>query len=149
MTAYISFIIGCQYSTTCASAKTVCVIFRPPNLDYFFVSVQWYHEYTYEMAYSGKVDDFEAYIAELEKKLDNKDAEIRLLTNEIDKYKQILQPLTAAVLGFHSIDGAGTPPAVSVMVTAGRIKKFAISAEPLAIEGAQQLLMKTYPKSVR
>lgn len=101
------------------------------------------------MAYSGKVNDFEAYIAELEKKLDNKDAEIRLLTNEIDKYKQILQPLTAAVLGFHSIDGAGTPPAVSVMVTAGRIKKFAISAEPLAIEGAQQLLMKTYPKSVR
>lgn len=103
------------------------------------------------MAYRGKMDDDpEAYIAELEKRLDNKDAEIRLLTNEIDKYKQILQPLTAAVLGFRSMAGGGAPFAGSLMATAARIKKTAISAEPPAIEGkAQELSMKTYPKSVR
>lgn len=96
------------------------------------------------------MDDPEAYIAELEKRLDNKDAEIRLLTNEIDKYKQILQPLTAAVLGFRSMDSGEAASASSLMATAARIKKMAISAEPPAIEGsAQELSMRTYPKSAR
>lgn len=76
------------------------------------------------------VDRREKYVESLERKLDEQDVKIRLLTNEIEKYKQVVQPLTNMVNHLRTVglnDEVLTDRGVE-----RRIKKIAISGEPTA-----------------
>lgn len=70
----------------------------------------------------------EKYIEQLENKLDEQDAKIRHLTNEIEKYKHIIQPLTSMVFSLRTIGLDDTD--LTSKSAEKRIKKIAISAEP-------------------
>ncbi|KAL6958990.1 hypothetical protein U1Q18_050703, partial [Sarracenia purpurea var. burkii] len=52
---------------------------------------------------NGVADDKEKYIDNLERQLDEQNVEIRLLRNEIEKYKQIVRPLTNMVFSLRTI----------------------------------------------
>lgn len=91
--------------------------------------------------------DRELYIVELEKKLDEQDAKLRLLSNEVEKYKQIVQPLTNFVFGLRS---AGLEEDLTDGNASKRIKKMAISAEPCAGNARlEDLNLEKHPKSER
>lgn len=68
----------------------------------------------------------EEYIGLLERYLDERDNKIRHLQNEIDKFRQIVRPLTQQVISLNNYweDGYATP--------AAKMKRQAISAEPMA-----------------
>lgn len=88
----------------------------------------------------------ESYINELENKLDEQDAKIRHLNNEVEKYKQIVQPLTNLVFELQtaSINEDSNSDKVNK-----RTKKIAISAEPTTEKTKLALELKKYPKSER
>ncbi|KAI5712068.1 hypothetical protein M8J76_005496 [Diaphorina citri] len=70
----------------------------------------------------------EEYIGVLERYLDERDHKIRHLQNEIDKFRQIVRPLTQQVISLNTYwdDGYVTP--------AAKMKRQAISAEPMYFE---------------
>ncbi|XP_008197147.1 cGMP-dependent protein kinase, isozyme 2 forms cD4/T1/T3A/T3B isoform X4 [Tribolium castaneum] len=78
----------------------------------------------------------EETIALLEKELDDKDAIIKHLHNEIDKFRQVVKPITQKIITKQLTLGDGKP----------RTKRQAISAEPLNDEFGD-LQIKKIPKS--
>lgn len=88
----------------------------------------------------------ESYITELENKLDEQDAKIRHLNNEVEKYKQIVQPLTNLVF---ELQTASINEDFNKDNVNKRIKKVAISAEPTVEKTKLALELKKYPKSER
>lgn len=98
----------------------------------------------------------EETIALLEKELDDKDAQIVYLKNEIDKFRQVVKPLTQRIITKQiaftedSFDDEEflrkvLPPQVSIEP---RTKRQAISAEPIRSDGNQMQIVKI-PKSHR
>ncbi|KAL3273183.1 hypothetical protein HHI36_014637 [Cryptolaemus montrouzieri] len=95
-------------------------------------------------------------ISLLEKKLDEKDNLIRHLQNEIDKFRQVVRPLTQKIitkqisLGDEIWMTNSVSPGVENTRVQGlvepRIKRQAISAEPLNLKGADYQIKKI-PKS--
>lgn len=83
-------------------------------------------------------------IALLENEIDCKDASIRYLKNEIDKYRQVVQPLTKQLIDHHKSGTEGEEEGFVMKAPAGventrvlpivaqRLKRTAISAEPLS-----------------
>lgn len=94
---------------------------------------------------NGVADDKEKYIDNLERQLDEQNVEIRLLRNEIEKYKQIVRPLTNMVFSLRTIG------LDDVLIDEGvekRIKKIAISGEPTAANiQLENLKIDKVPKS--
>jgi predicted RNase H-like nuclease (RuvC/YqgF family) len=78
----------------------------------------------------------EEMITLLEKELDDKDAIIKHLHNEIDKFRQVVKPITQKIITKQLELGDERP----------RIKRQAISAEPLNAS-ASDLQIKKIPKS--
>lgn len=78
----------------------------------------------------------EEMIALLEKELDDKDAIIKHLHNEIDKFRQVVKPITQKIITKQLTLGDEKP----------RTKRQAISAEPLNDEDGD-LQIKKIPKS--
>ncbi|RZC35135.1 hypothetical protein BDFB_003268 [Asbolus verrucosus] len=74
----------------------------------------------------------EETIALLEKELDDKDAIIKHLHNEIDKFRQVVKPITQKIITKQLSLDDGKP----------RIKRQAISAEPLNDQGADLQITK-------
>lgn len=82
-------------------------------------------------------------IALLENEIDDKDAQIRYLKNELDKYRQVVKPLTRQIIDSHR-NGLDGDEERFVMKIPGientrvyplgetRLKRTAISAEPLS-----------------
>lgn len=91
-------------------------------------------------------DSREKYIENLERKLDEQDVKIRLLTNEIEKYKQIVQPLTNMVFNLRTIGLDDVD--LTDKDADKRIKKIAISGEPTSANlTVEDLKIKKVPKS--
>uniref|UniRef100_A0A8D9F9Q7 Uncharacterized protein n=1 Tax=Cacopsylla melanoneura TaxID=428564 RepID=A0A8D9F9Q7_9HEMI len=67
------------------------------------------------------------YITVLERYLDERDHKIRHLQNEIDKFRQIVRPLTQHVISLNAYWDDGYTPAAAV----AKMKRQAISAEPM------------------
>lgn len=84
----------------------------------------------------------------LERELDDKDTLIRHLQNEIDKFRQVVKPITQKILTKQiNLDEAAltesgfeSPPALAV--NEPRIKRQAISAEPLNSHGSEVKIVK-------
>ncbi|GLV39476.1 foraging [Carabus blaptoides fortunei] len=95
----------------------------------------------------------------LEKELDEKDAQIRYLKNEIDKFRQVVRPLTQQIITKQRLYSNGQQdelwfsPGVEntrvLPVNEPRIKRQAISAEPLNVtsSGMELLHIVKIPKS--
>lgn len=119
------------------------------------------------MSESRKKDE---YISRLEYRLDERDASVRHLRNEIDKFRQVVRPLTQHIMamqmsaddlmvgvgggggccngnnggGRHGCGGAGGPAASAFK---GRPTRQAISAEPLRTNDPLPILK--VPKSTK
>lgn len=88
-------------------------------------------------------------IDDLQKELQEKDGEIKYLKNEIDKFRQVVSPLTQKIITkqFTFFDeGSEFSVPVSNNNVEQRIKRQAISAEPLALLSEEFKIEKT-PKS--
>ncbi|KAJ8968020.1 hypothetical protein NQ317_003931 [Molorchus minor] len=96
----------------------------------------------------------EETISLLEKELDDKDALVKYLRNEIDKFRQVVRPLTQKIinkqlnLGDEPCIGSGTGNNKVQASAEPRIKRQAISAEPLNSQGGD-LHIKKIPKGPR
>ncbi|KAJ8940335.1 hypothetical protein NQ314_010748 [Rhamnusium bicolor] len=83
----------------------------------------------------------EETISLLEKELDDKDAFIKHLQNEIDKFRQVVRPITQKIitkqidLGGEFWPGPGVENTRVQVFSEPRIKRQAISAEPLNSQG--------------
>lgn len=81
-------------------------------------------------------------IALLENEMDDKDAQIRYLKNEIDKYRQVVKPLTRQIIDSHKngldeeecfvMKSPGIENTRVYPLGEPRLKRTAISAEPLS-----------------
>lgn len=84
----------------------------------------------------------------LERQLDDKDALIKHLQNEIDKFRQVVKPITQKIitkqinLGDEFWPGPGVENTRILPVTEPRIKRQAISAEPLNHQGGDLQIQK-------
>ncbi|XP_072393988.1 cGMP-dependent protein kinase, isozyme 2 forms cD4/T1/T3A/T3B isoform X3 [Diabrotica undecimpunctata] len=85
----------------------------------------------------------EETICLLEKELDGKDCLIKHLQNEIDKFRQVVKPLTHKIITKQITLNRSREPSVQEH----RIKRQAISAEPLSKEVCMQIIK--VPKSTR
>ncbi|KAJ8910798.1 hypothetical protein NQ315_014506 [Exocentrus adspersus] len=87
-------------------------------------------------------------ISLLEKELDEKDALVKHLQNEIDKFRQVVRPITQKIITKQIKLGPDIWPRTDVesKVSEPRIKRQAISAEPLNTQG-NELHIKKIPKS--
>lgn len=90
----------------------------------------------------------EARANRLERELDARDLQLRHLRNELDKYRQVVNPLTQKII--HEYDrvaaaaDADARNAVLVGLIEPRIKRLAISAEPQPLSDAK---VERVPKS--
>ncbi|XP_074032028.1 cGMP-dependent protein kinase, isozyme 2 forms cD4/T1/T3A/T3B isoform X4 [Leptinotarsa decemlineata] len=95
----------------------------------------------------------EEKIIELERELEKKDGLIKHLQNEIDKFRQVVRPITQKIitkqidLGGEFWPGPGVENTRVRLVAEPRIKRQAISAEPLSRE-ENDLHIKKIPKSM-
>lgn len=82
----------------------------------------------------------------LERELDDKDALIRHLQNEIDKFRQVVRPITQKIItkqiNLDLGDVLHVEDAVAVTVNEPRTKRQAISAEPLNTNGGEMKIAK-------
>lgn len=93
-------------------------------------------------------------IAMLEQELEDRDALIRHLKNEIDKFRQVVRPITQKIITKQLNLGDGVPWTVvekAKAVPAGehRIKRQAISAEPINSQLEEELQITKIPKCAK
>lgn len=97
-------------------------------------------------------------IALLENEMDDKDAQIRYLKNEIDKYRQIVKPLTRQIIDSHKngldeeeffvVKTPGMENTRVYPMGERRLKRTAISAEPLsALTKEHEMKLVKIPKT--
>ncbi|CAH2269478.1 jg27288 [Pararge aegeria aegeria] len=93
-------------------------------------------------------------IARLEDDVDEKDATIRYLTNEIDKFRQVVKPLTKQMFDIQRNDveeervkTPGLENTRILPVGEPRLKRTAISAEPLSSMSQDNQMLIKIPKS--
>lgn len=97
-------------------------------------------------------------ITMLERELDDKDTLIRHLQNEIDKFRQVVRPLTHKIItkqinleedAFQEDFCEELEPQGDKVLQEPRIKRQAISAEPLNSNGAVEMKIVKVPKTAR